>query len=119
MYKDVESEPRRPRTRNSQGSKKRHQSGQSCPRVRTIFSWSRLESRRSTMTYVPSTARCVIGVLLYTVGLLGCATEASLERDTSTGGLVTFPLETESDILESAGRRDALQIMDAKCRSGW
>ncbi len=71
------------------------------------------------MTYVPSTARCVIGVLLYTVGLLGCATEASLERDTSTGGLVTFPLETESDILESAGRRDALRIMDAKCRSGW
>jgi len=52
------------------------------------------------------------------VGLLGCVHEASLERDTSKGGLVTFPLESESDILESAGRRDAFRIMEAKCRSG-
>ena len=59
----------------------------------------------------------IIGVL-YMAGLLGCATEASLERDTATGGLVTFPLQSESDILESSGRRDALRIMDEKCPSG-
>lgn len=60
----------------------------------------------------------IISLLLYMVGLHGCATEASLERDTSNGGLVTFPLQSESDILESAGRRDALRIMDQKCQSG-
>src|SRR5215203_1358946 len=60
----------------------------------------------------------LIVLLLHMVSLLSCAMEASLERDTATGGLVTFPLQSESDILESAGRRDALRIMDEKCPSG-
>ena len=65
---------------------------------------------------MPRSIRVVL--LLHVVGLLGCAMEASLERDTATGGLVTFPLQFESDILESAGRRDAFRIMDEKCPSG-
>ena len=48
----------------------------------------------------------------------GCAHEASLEHETSTGGLVTFSVASEGDILSSAGRRDALRVMQEKCPAG-
>ena len=51
-------------------------------------------------------------------GFGACGHEASLQRDTSTGGLVTFPVQSEADILSSAGRRDALRIMQDKCPLG-
>jgi hypothetical protein len=50
--------------------------------------------------------------------LLGCMGEASLQRTTATGGLVTFPVQSEADILSSAGRRDALRIMQDQCPLG-
>lgn len=50
--------------------------------------------------------------------LPGCLGEASLQRATPTGGLVTFPVQSEADILSSAGRRDALRIMEQQCPSG-
>lgn len=48
----------------------------------------------------------------------GCGHEASLLRETSTGGLVTYPIQTDTDVLSSAGRRDALRIMKDKCPQG-
>jgi hypothetical protein len=48
----------------------------------------------------------------------GCGHEASLQRENATGGVVTFPVQSESDILTSAGRRDALRMMGEKCPSG-
>jgi hypothetical protein len=51
-------------------------------------------------------------------GLDGCGHEASLQRETPTGGLVTFSFQSEADILSSAGRRDALRLMEEKCPSG-
>ena len=52
------------------------------------------------------------------ITLGGCGHEASLQRETSTGGLVTFPVQSEADILSSAGRRDALRMMQGHCPLG-
>lgn len=52
------------------------------------------------------------------IGIANCGHEASLQRETATGGLVTFPVQSESDILSSAGRREALRLMQEKCPSG-
>lgn len=52
------------------------------------------------------------------IGIANCGQEASLQRETATGGLVTFPVQSESDILSSAGRREALRLMQEKCPSG-
>jgi len=51
-------------------------------------------------------------------GLLGCGGEASLRQATPAGGLVTFPIQSEADILSSKGRRDALRLMQDHCSSG-
>jgi len=58
----------------------------------------------------------VIGFWMMEVA--GCGHEASLQRETATGGVVTFPVQSESDILISAGRRDALRMVAEKCPSG-
>jgi hypothetical protein len=63
------------------------------------------------------TAR-VLPITYLIISLGGCGHEASLQRETSTGGLVTFPTQTAADILSSTGRRDALRIMQEKCPSG-
>lgn len=55
---------------------------------------------------------------MYTISLDGCTHEASLQRETPQGGLVTFSIQSESDVLSSVGRRDALRIMEEKCPSG-
>ena len=57
-------------------------------------------------------------VVVCLMGIAGCGHEASLQRETSTGGLVTFPVSSEGDILSSAGRRDALRVMEEKCPAG-
>lgn len=48
----------------------------------------------------------------------GCGHEASLQRETSTGGLVIYPIQNDSDVLSSGGRRDALRLMKDKCPHG-
>jgi len=62
-------------------------------------------------------ATVVVGGILS--GLMGCAGEASLIKETATGGLVTFPIQSEADILSSAGRQDALRVMQSKCPLGY
>ncbi|MEC4889569.1 MAG: hypothetical protein RI101_05860 [Nitrospira sp.] len=60
---------------------------------------------------MPAAAMCLIGVA-------GCGYEAALQRETPTGGLVTFSVQSEADVLSSDGRREALRIMQEKCPSG-
>lgn len=48
----------------------------------------------------------------------GCGHEASMARETPTGGLVTWSVQSEGDILSSAGRRDALRLIKDKCPQG-
>ncbi len=48
----------------------------------------------------------------------GCGANATLHRETPTGGLVSYSFETERDILTSAGRRSALRLIQEKCAQG-
>lgn len=50
--------------------------------------------------------------------LAGCGQEASLVRETPTGGVVSYSVQNDSDILTSAGRRDAMQMIHQKCPKG-
>ena len=50
--------------------------------------------------------------------MLGCGHEASLTRETPGGGLVTWSVQSDGDILSSAGRRDALRLIKEKCPEG-
>lgn len=52
------------------------------------------------------------------IGVASCGYDASLQRETSNGGLVTFAVQSETDVLSSDGRRHALQIMQEKCPAG-
>ena len=47
-----------------------------------------------------------------------CGHEATMTRETETGGLVTWSVQSDGDILSSAGRRDALRMIKAKCPHG-
>jgi hypothetical protein len=59
-------------------------------------------------------------MILMVMSVVGasCGHEASLQRETSVGGLVTYPIQNDSDVLSSAGRRDALRLMKDKCPHG-
>jgi hypothetical protein len=59
-----------------------------------------------------------LAVLIIGLAVGGCGHEASLTRETAKGGVVTFPIQSEGDILSSAGRRDALRLIDKKCPDG-
>lgn len=50
--------------------------------------------------------------------IVGCGQEASLVRDAPTGGVVSYAIHSESDILTSAGRRDAMRMIREKCPNG-
>lgn len=57
--------------------------------------------------------------MLALVGSLsGCGHDARVIRDTPTGGVISYPVETEADILSSEGRRDALRLIRDKCPQG-
>lgn len=56
-------------------------------------------------------------VLLLTVAT-GCAREATFVRDTENGGLVSYPFQTDAEVLASSGRHDAFQLIAEKCPTG-
>ena len=60
----------------------------------------------------------LVFVLAFVGGLSGCGHEARLIRDTQTGGLVSYPVQTDADVLSSEGRRDALRLIREKCPQG-
>jgi len=60
----------------------------------------------------------LVFVLAFVCGLSACGHEASLIRDTPTGGLISYPIETEADVLSSDGLRDALRLIRDKCPQG-
>jgi hypothetical protein len=52
------------------------------------------------------------------IGAAGCGAEATVLRDTPTGGVVSYPFETESDILTTARRGAAFRLIGEKCPHG-
>ncbi len=57
-------------------------------------------------------------VLTLVSSLSGCGHDARIIRDTPTGGVISYPVQTEADILSSEGRRDALRLIREKCPQG-
>lgn len=51
-------------------------------------------------------------------GTPGCASEATLLRESSEGGLVSYVFHTEGEVLASAGRREAFGLIAGKCPNG-
>lgn len=64
--------------------------------------------------------RSTVCLLLVVMGaaMTNCGHEASLTRETATGGVVTWSVQSDGDVLSSAGRRDALRLMKEKCPNG-
>jgi len=60
----------------------------------------------------------ILAVMAMALMASGCGHEATLTRETATGGVVTFSVQTDGDILSSPGRRDALRLIDDKCPDG-
>lgn len=60
----------------------------------------------------------VLALLSFAFAISGCGHDASLSRETPTGGLVTWSVQSDGDILSSAGRRDALRVIKEKCPQG-
>ena len=59
-----------------------------------------------------------VTVLSIAFSIAACGHEASMTRETPTGGLVTWSVQSDGDILSSAGRRDALRLIKDKCPQG-
>lgn len=57
-------------------------------------------------------------LIVISVSLTNCGHEATLTRETATGGVVTWSVQSDGDILTSAGRRDALRLIKDKCPNG-
>lgn len=57
-------------------------------------------------------------LVLAVFSLAACGHDASLQRESPAGGLVTFSIQSESDVFSSSGRHDAQRIMQEKCPAG-
>lgn len=80
-----------------------------------------MSSRLGPMTTQLDSAFCCfkIGILVSVlIASSSCGHEASLTRETTTGGLVTWSVQSDGDILSSAGRRDALRLIKDTCPHG-
>lgn len=62
--------------------------------------------------------RACSGIMIVLAAMVGCGHEASWVRDTPTGGVVSYTVNSESDILTSAGRREAMRMIREKCPNG-
>ena len=52
------------------------------------------------------------------VGAAGCGSQATLVRDATDGGLVSYAYQTDAEVLASSGRRDAFRLIAKKCPKG-
>lgn len=57
-------------------------------------------------------------LVFFMAGGFGCAHEATLVRTTDQGGLVSYPFQSDADVLASSGRHDAFALMAEQCPNG-
>ncbi len=57
-------------------------------------------------------------LVLFMAGWSGCAHEATLVRTTDQGGLVSYPFQSDADVLASSGRHDAFALIAEQCPKG-
>ena len=67
---------------------------------------------------LPKPYPSLTGLVLLLAITVGCTGEAAVVRDTESGGLVSYPFQTDVEVLASSGRRDALRLIAQKCPNG-
>jgi hypothetical protein len=73
------------------------------------------EGRNEQMVLRLSCLGCLVFLL---AGAAGCKPEATLVRDAEHSGLVSYPFQSEAEVLASSGRRNALHLIAEKCPRG-
>jgi hypothetical protein len=58
-----------------------------------------------------------ITMLSFTI--TSCASNAQIANETATGGTVLYLYTNDQEVLASAGRRDALRLLEKKCPTGY
>ncbi|HEU4685951.1 MAG TPA: hypothetical protein VFS39_15705 [Nitrospira sp.] len=48
-----------------------------------------------------------------------CGHDAALVREADNGAVATYAIQSDADVLSSAGRRDAIHLINEKCPRGW
>jgi hypothetical protein len=61
----------------------------------------------------------VLVVLICSLVLASCTSNARIVNETETGGTVLYSYIEEEDVLTSPERRDALRLLDDKCPAGY
>lgn len=57
-------------------------------------------------------------LVLFMTGGAGCAHEATLVWTTDQGGLVSYPFQSDADVLASSGRHVAFALIAEQCPKG-
>lgn len=60
-----------------------------------------------------------VAVVVLSFTIASCASSARIVNETATGGTVLYLYTEEQEVLASAGRRDALRLLDEKCPTGY
>lgn len=61
----------------------------------------------------------ILGVLIASLTVSGCASEATWVQETLKGGTVAYMIRSEGDVLSSPGRASAVGLMEEKCPQGF
>ena len=68
---------------------------------------------------VPPESPVTVVMVVVALSFAACGHDATLTYETATGGLATWSVQSDGDILSSAGRRDALRLIKGKCPQGF
>ena len=60
----------------------------------------------------------LVALLVFALAIASCA-KARMVNETTTGGTVLYTYVEEQDVLTSAGRKEALRLLDEKCPAGY
>ena len=71
------------------------------------------------MAVPPESPVTVVMVVVVALSFAACGYDATLTHETATGGLAIWSVQSDGDILSSAGRRDALRLIKGKCPQGF
>jgi hypothetical protein len=65
------------------------------------------------------TTACALGSTVAVLALAGCSHPARMLQERPDGGTVVYPVSDDRDVLASAGRTDAIKMIEEKCPHGY
>ncbi len=69
--------------------------------------------------HVPSLGNHLIALVVVSLTLGSCVTNARIVNESAMGGTVLYSYVQEQDVLTSSGRKDALRLLEEKCPAGY